>query len=109
MAPLTKLTKRERSIRAKYRRYVKLVEAAKSLYDRADTLLVEIARKMHPRGVKLVKHMTKQGTVTHRLIAKIAEDGQELHCIDHSAGDDTILGWGHGAVRRYELKTVGPE
>jgi hypothetical protein len=105
---MPRLTKRERSIAANFKRYEKLKEKAGTLYDQADALLAKIAGLMRPRGAKLVEVTSKTGNVSHRLIARISEDGRELHCIDKTAGDAIILDWGHAAVRRYELKVVNP-
>jgi hypothetical protein len=101
------LTKRERSIASKFKRYERLKEKASKYYDQADTVLSEIARAMS-RNRMSFKHETKSGTVSTRYSTRIGEDGLELHCIDNAAGYDVILGWGHAAVRRYELKTVNP-
>ena len=101
------LTKRERSIAAKFKRYEKLKEKASKLYDDADKLLNEIGKSMLRRSPTFI-HTTKSGTESTRVAVRIGEDGLELHCIDHCAGDDVIVGWGHAAVRRYELKTVNP-
>lgn len=43
---MTKLTKRERGIAAKYRRYERTLNKAKGLYKLADDLLVELAGKV---------------------------------------------------------------
>jgi hypothetical protein len=102
------LTKRERKIAAKFRRYERVKEQAEKLYGRADAELDGIARLMHKRGAKLVPIANKSGTISHRLIARISEDGQELHCIDKTATDALIIDWGHAAVRRYELRVVNP-
>lgn len=88
---MTALTKRERSIASKYRKYEKAKEQAKKFYDRADRLLGEIAQTIQPKT-----------------FAKIREDGRELRLKDNGSGSDLILGWGHGAVRRYDLKVVDP-
>ena len=85
------LTKRERSIASKYRKYEKAKEQAKKFYDRGDRLLGEIAAAIQPKT-----------------FVRIREDGRELHLQDNGKGTDGILGWGHGAVRRYELKVVDP-
>lgn len=101
------LTKRERSIAAKFKRYERLKDKASAFYNEADATLNQIARAMR-RNHPSFTHISKSGVETSRVSVKIGEDGLELHCIDHAAGDDVILGWGHAAVRRYELKTVNP-
>ena len=88
MAPLTK---RARSIASHFRRYEKSREQAKKFYDRADRLLVDIAKRIQPKTS-----------------ARVRDDGRELHLKDNSLGEEAILGWGHGAVRRYEVKVVDP-
>lgn len=42
------LSKRERSIASKYRKYERSREQAKKFYDRADRLLLEIAKSIQP-------------------------------------------------------------
>lgn len=89
MAPLTK---RERSIASKFRKYEKAREQAKKFYDRADRLLEEIARVIPAKA----------------MYVRILDNGRELHLKDNAANPGTILGWGHGAVRRWELKVIDP-
>ena len=90
---MSALTKRERSIASKFRKYEKAREEAKKFYDRADRLLLDIARKIQPK--------TR---------CRIRDDGRELVVKDvlAEAGDSVIVGWGHGAVRRFELKVIDP-
>jgi hypothetical protein len=88
---MASLTKRERSIAAKFRRYEKAKETAKKFYDRADALLLEIAKGIKPKT-----------------FVRIRDDGRQLHLREASADERGILGWGHGAVRQYDLKTVDP-
>jgi hypothetical protein len=91
---MASLTKRERSVASKYRKYEKAREEAKRFYDRADRLLVDIARLVRPK-----------------MRCRISEDGKELVVTDLAAEaakaeDQAIIGWGHGAVRHYEVKAV---
>jgi hypothetical protein len=88
---VSQLTKRERSIASKFRRYEKAKEQAKKFYDRADFLLVDIARQIQPKT-----------------FVRIKEDGQQLHLREAKADERGILGWGYGAVRQFELKVVNP-
>lgn len=93
---MAQLTKRERAVAAKYRKYEKARESAKTFYDRADVIVLDIARTMNGKGR-----------------CRIREDGKELILIDHAKAalaDDTraIIDWGHAAVRRFELKTAKP-
>lgn len=90
------LTKRERAVAAKLRKYEKAREEAKTLYDRADQIVLDIVR-----------------TLNGKARCRIRDDGKELIVIDHAkaaVADDTanIVGWGHAAVRRFELKTAKP-
>lgn len=85
------LSKKERSVAAKFRRYEKAKEQAKKFYDRADLILMEIAKQIQPKG-----------------FVRIKEDGQQLHLREAKADERGILGWGHGAVRQYDLKVVNP-
>ena len=85
------LTKRERSIASKFRKREKAKEQAKKFYDRADALTLEIAKSIQPKP-----------------FVRIREDGQQLHLQDNTKGEEMIVGWGHGAVRRYDLKVVNP-
>ncbi len=105
---MASLTKRERSIASKFRRYEKAQAKAKTFYTRADTLLAQIALLMSANNRKPVAITSRTGVVSYHYVARIRESGQELHCTDRAAGDALVLGWGHGAVRRYELETLNP-
>jgi hypothetical protein len=102
---MASLSKRERSVAAKFKRYERAKERASKFYDQADEILSELAKLMQPRGAKLRTVESKQGTVSHRWISRISDD-QELHLVDNTAGDGIILDWGHAAVRRYTPKVV---
>ena len=71
---------------AKISRYLKVKDAAKRGYDRADRILAEIALETEPgTPIQLSAHRTA------RLIDKFAER-------------KTL--WGHGAVRPYEIEVT---
>ena len=102
---MASLSKRQRSIASKWKKYERAKERASQLYDQADKILLELAKLMRPRGAKLQTVTSKQGNTSHRWIARISDD-QELHLVDNTAGDNLILEWGHAAVRRYTPKVV---
>ena len=83
------LSKRERSIAAKFRRYEKLKERAKRLYEQADVVLTQIAE------LAKAKHLIR-----------IDENGRQLQLRESSPDEKGILGWGHGAVRQFDPKVV---
>ena len=88
---MSHLTKKERSIASKFKKREKAKEQAKKFYDRADALTLEIAKQIQPKT-----------------FVRIHEDGKQLHLLNNAAGEEMIVGWGHGAVRRYDLKVVNP-
>ena len=88
---MSKLTKKERSIASKFKKREKAKEQAKKFYDRADALTLEIAKAIQPKT-----------------FVRIHEDGKQLHLLNNAVGEEMIVGWGHGAVRRYDLKVVNP-
>ena len=100
------LSKRERSIAAKFRRYEKEREKAKKCYDRADSILMEIAAQID--GPKIAKLRTELTAAlgARRSLVRITEDGKQLQLREVSADERGILGWGHGAVRQFDLKVV---
>jgi hypothetical protein len=102
---MASLSKRQRSIASKWKKYERAKERASEFYEQADKILIQLAKLMRPRGAKLQTVESKQGNISHRWIARIAED-QELHLVDNTAGDALILDWGHAAVRRYTPKVV---
>ena len=83
------LTKRERSVAAKFRRYERARAQAKKFYDRADTILADLASQLKVKGK-----------------SRLSDEGKTLVLHDLASGDSVIVGWGHGAVRRWELKVV---
>lgn len=88
---MSKLTKKERSIASKFKKREKAKEQAKKFYDRADALTLEIAKAIQPKT-----------------FVRIHEDGKQLHLLNNAAGEEMIVGWAHGALRRWELKVVNP-
>ena len=99
------LTKHERSIAAKFRRWEKTKEKAKALYERADGILADIARQVEgPKLTKMRAQLTEAAKTRH--LVRISEDGKQLQLRESSADDKGILGWGHGAVRQFDLKVV---
>ncbi len=86
---MANLSKRERSVASKYRKYERCGEQAKKFYDRRDRLLAELAIALKPK-----------------MRCRITNDGKCLTLIDKGTGDDVIIGWGHAAVRRWELKVI---
>ncbi len=99
------LSKRERSIAAKFRRYEKLKERAKRLYEQADAVLTEIAQQMEgPVLTKARQQLADAAKAKH--LVRIAEDGRQLQLRESSADEKGILGWGHGAVRQFDPKVV---
>lgn len=96
------LTKRERSIAAKFRRYSATKEKAKSLYDRADGILTEIARSLEGSKLTRMREQIAEAAKTRHVI-RISET-QTLHLREAAADEKGILGWGHGAVRQFDPK-----
>ena len=88
---MSKLTKKERSIASKFKKREKAKEQAKKFYDRADALTLEIAKAIQPKT-----------------FVRIHEDGKQLHLLETKPDERGIVGWGHGAVRRFDLKVVNP-
>ena len=105
---MAKLTKFERTVASRYRKHIKAKDAAKKFYDRADELLEEIAHLLGEKSPKPLMVASKTGQITFHRVARIREDGRELHCIDKAAGENLVIDWVHGCVRRYELTTVDP-
>jgi hypothetical protein len=101
------LTKRERSAAAKFRRYENTKDKAKKLYDKADGILTSLARDLE--GVHITKLRDKLAELARsRHTIRISEDGTQLVLKEASADEKGILGWGHGAVRRFDPKVVNP-
>jgi hypothetical protein len=99
------LTKQERSIAAKFRRYEKTKDEAKALYERADAILAEIAREVEgPELTKMRAKLSEAAKQKH--LVRISEDGKQLQLRESSPDEKGILGWGHGAVRQFDPKIV---
>lgn len=98
------LTKRERAIASKYRKYERAKDEAKKFYDRADRLLIEIADAM------LIHRRAKNESdyLPVRLPVRISDDGRLLQIAEAKPDEKGILGWGHAAVRQFSLKVVNP-
>src|SRR5208337_353071 len=78
------LTKRERSIAAKFRRFEATKEKAKSLYDRADGILTEIARSLEgPKLTKMREQLIEAAKSKHSV--RISDDGKTLHLREAAA------------------------
>ena len=101
------LTKRERSIAAKFRRYERTKEQAKLLYDKADGILTEIARQLEGPTLTRAREQLLEAAKAKHLI-RIHENGQQLSLREAGADEKGILGWGHGAVRQFDPKVVNP-
>jgi hypothetical protein len=101
------LSKRERSVAAKFRKYEATKEKAKALYDRADGILTEIARSLEgPKLTKMRAQLAEAAKSRHMI--RIHENGQQLQLREASADEKGIMGWGHGAVRQFDPKVVNP-
>jgi hypothetical protein len=102
---MPRLSKRERSIAAKFRRYEKLKERAKGLYDQADSLLTEIVRQLEgPKLTEMRQQIADAAKSKH--LVRIDESGRHLQLREASPDEKGILGWGHGAVRHFDPKVV---
>ena len=104
---MSALTKRERSIAAKFRRYERTKEKAKTLYDRADGILTEIARQLEGPTLTRAREQLLEAAQKKHMI-RISDDGRQLHLREAGADEKGILGWGHGAVRQFDPKVVNP-
>lgn len=99
------LSKRERSIAAKFRRFEATKEKAKALYEKADGILTEIARELEgPKLTAMRAQISELAKSRHSI--RISESGQSLLLREASADEKGILGWGHGAVRQFDPKVV---
>lgn len=92
------LTKRERSIAAKYRRVLKAEEKAAAQYELADRLKLQIAIKGGAGNT-----------------VRISADGKGIEIVDNYQAaiahpkrkpDQMPKAWAHGSVRQFELKEV---
>jgi hypothetical protein len=104
---MPRLTKRERSIAAKFRRLEKTLEQAKALYDKADGIKIEIARHVEGAALTRMRERLAEAAKSRHSI-RIDESGQQLQLRENLADEKGILGWGHGAVRQFDLKVVNP-
>jgi len=101
------LSKRERSIAAKLRRWETTKEKAKALYDKADGILTQIARELEgPKLTKMREQLHEAAKSKHMI--RIHENGQQLQLREAGPDEKGILGWGHGAVRQFDFKVVNP-
>jgi hypothetical protein len=101
------LSKRERSVAHKLRRWEKVKEQAKALYDKADGILTEIAQELEgPKLTKMRADLAELAKGRHSI--RISEDGKTLHLREAAPDEKGILGWGHGAVRQFDPKVVNP-
>jgi len=82
-----KLTRRQASIAAKFRRWQKTLGRAKSLYGRADRILVELAAQLE---------VDKPSPIN--------STGKHVVLRDNFAGKEVV--WGHGGVRHWDLETL---
>lgn len=99
------LSKRERSIAAKFRRYESTKYKAKALYDRADAILTGIAQQLEgPKLTKLRAQLADEARKRH--LIRISDDGRQLQLRESGPDEKGILGWGHGAVRQFDPKVV---
>jgi len=93
------LTRRERSVASKYRKFQKAQERASLEYERADRLAYSIA----------------QIAGGHGRVVRIHPEGKALQVIDnyeaakaHPKRDPAQMpkAWAHGSVREFELKEI---
>ena len=90
------LTKRERSIAAKYRRMLKAKEKASAQYDLADRLAFEIAKKSKGEVVRISEAKGVQAI------------DQMQAAIEHPKRrpEQMPKGWCHAAFRQFEIEEV---
>lgn len=91
---MASLTKRERSIAAKYRRIQRAEVRGSAVYSQADSLTLSLARLMKPGQA-----------------IRISAEGKGLVLIDQYAeasakSDEMPKVWAHAAARRWKLKEV---
>lgn len=98
MSDAKPLTRRERSIAAKYRKFLKAQEKASLEYERADRLSYAI-------GI----------AVGHKHVIRISPEGKGVEVTDnyeaakaHPKRDPAQMpkAWAHGSVRQFELKEI---
>lgn len=78
----------EKKVAEFYKEVVMLEDQAKELYDAAGEIRLKIGRLVKPNPIRSIK------------ISKT----ELLEVRDLTKTNDLILGWGHGSVKRYELK-----
>jgi len=97
---MPKLTKRERSIAAKYRKAQKAAEKGARYYALADQCIYAIAQMLKGE---------------HGRTARINTDGKGIMLLDNFVAaltnakrkpDEMPKAWGHGSVRQFELKEI---
>lgn len=91
------LTRRERSIAAKYKRFRSTQDRASALYAEADRIAFELAQKLGGHGK----------------VMRISEEGKALQVIDNYQAaiehpkrekGEMPKAWAHGSVRQFEFK-----
>lgn len=90
------LTKRERSIAAKYRRMVKAKEKAGAQYDLADRLALDIAKKSKGEVVRISEG--KGILAIDQMQAAISHPKRKP--------EQMPKGWCHAAFRQFEIEEV---
>lgn len=75
------------AIAEKIRKFLSAKARAKKLYDRADALLVDIAKSMKP-GEEI----------------PLTEDGKKAVLKDNFEGKSIV--WGHGGVRHFDIDVI---
>jgi hypothetical protein len=90
------LSKRERSIAAKYRRMVRVKEKASAQYDLADRLAFQIAQKSKGEVVRISD--TKGIQAVDQMKAAISHPKRKP--------DQMPKGWAHAAFRQFEIEEV---
>jgi hypothetical protein len=93
------LTRKERAIAAKYRKFVKAKERAAADYERADRLALDIATRAGGAGK----------------IVRISAEGKGIQVVDNYQAailhpkrqpDQMPKAWAHAAVRQFEFEEV---
>ena len=92
------LTRRERSIAAKYRKLVKAQDRASLEYERADRLSYQIATLSGGHG-KVVRIAESKGI-------EIIDNYEAAKAHPKRKPEQMPKAWAHGSVRQFELKEV---
>ena len=90
------LTKRERSLASKYRRFLKAQEKASAQYDLADRLAFDIARTSQGQVIRISE--TKGIQAIDQMQAAIAHPKRKA--------DEMPKGWAHAAFRQFKIEEV---